>query len=89
MEVPVGQEADQAVDQAVGQPLDPAKRRRVRRRRRRVPHGNLHRVTATIENEENTFDLPHDAADADRVATPDMMQQLMQVYITLIIIFNL
>ena len=75
MDQPDGNTENQTEDQ----PADPTKRRRVRRRKRRVPRGNLHRVTATIENEENAFDFPQDANDADRVATPDMMQHLMQV----------
>ena len=71
-----GEETQQAV------PDEQRKRRMKRRKKRRPSHGNQHRVSAVIEQHEEPFELAQDATDEARVATPDMMQQLMQVRIT-------
>eukprot|EP00057_Strongylocentrotus_purpuratus_P017491 XP_011671965.1 PREDICTED: uncharacterized protein LOC756169 [Strongylocentrotus purpuratus] len=68
-----GEETQQAV------PGEQRKSRMRRRKKRRPSHGNVHRVSAVIEQHEEPFELAQDAADEARVATPDMMQQLMQL----------
>ncbi|XP_030839405.1 uncharacterized protein LOC756169 [Strongylocentrotus purpuratus] len=68
-----GEETQQAV------PGEQRKTRMRRRKKRRPSHGNVHRVSAVIEQHEEPFELAQDAADEARVATPDMMQQLMQL----------
>ncbi|XP_041484134.1 uncharacterized protein LOC121430795 isoform X2 [Lytechinus variegatus] len=66
-------------DEETSQALpDGEKKRKMRRRRRRRP-GNVHRVSAVIEQHAEPFDLAQDATDENRVATPDMMQHLMQL----------